>query len=747
MVFLIFLLLLMLLLFGLVFVLVEQWESLKHQLLLRLAVVLLVVGALLVGVRYWLVSAVGCIPDCVGASLVGRDLAGYDLNGANFIEANLSGATLASANLQGADLSGAELVQVNLENANLQEANLLGSNLQGANLAGANLTGTDLSGANLTAADLTGVDLTQTNLYGVRLNNAELVGADLTGAQLAAVELTDAKMNGAKLINADLSGAVLSRADLSGAHLNGSNLSGAWLNLVLLIGADMTNVDLGGASLIGADLASADMSESRLAGVNLIGANLAGANFNGANLINAKIQVNELTERDQLDPAVQALNELQRSQILMAADLSGVTFNGQTTWPNPTLAESMSINLENDESAINEATQTIKIGILHSLTGPMAISEAAVHDATLLAIEEINGAGGILGQQVEPVVEDGASDPAVFAEKTQKLLESDGVVAIFGGWTSDSRKAMIPVLEEQNGLLFYPVQYEGFERSPNVFYIGAEPSQQIVPAVNYLISQGYTNTLLIGSDYVFPRTANEIVKAQMAAAGYAIAGEVYVPLGETDFTRFLSQLQAAPPKAIFNTLNGDSNLAFFQQLHDAGFTAQTLPILSVSLAEEEVRTIGAELLAGHLTAWNYYQTLETPENFAFVTAYKTAYGTERVTSDPVEAGYVAVYLWREMVEQAQSTAVDDVRAAAATDTIEFLAPEGLVRVDGATQHVYKTARIGRIREDGLIETLISSDAPIKPDPYLTQYPWAAELAAQIAAQQAEAEEQGSPRSQ
>ena len=740
MVYLIFLLLVLLLLFGLVFTLVDRWESLKRQLLLRLVIIIIVLSGALFGLRYWLIGSIGCIPNCVGASLVGLDLAGFDLNGANFVEANLSTATLAKAELQGADLSGAELVQVNLENANLQDAKLLGSNLQGANLAGANLTGADLSGANLTSADLTGVDLTHTKLNGVRLNNVELVGADLTGVQLAAVELTGAKLNGAKLLNTNLSGAALGQADLSGAQLNGSNLSGAWLNLALLIGADMANADLAGASLIGADLASADLSDSRLAGVNLVGANLAGANFNGANLANAKVLFSELTDRDKLDPVLQSLNELQRSQILVDADLNGITFNGQTTWPNPTMTEAMMINEDDDSSAASAATETIKVGILHSLTGAMAISEVAVRDAALLAIEEINAAGGLLGRQIEPVVEDGASDPLVFAEKARKLLENDEVAVIFGGWTSDSRKAMLPVLEELNGLLFYPLQYEGFESSPNVFYIGAEPSQQIVPAVNYLISQGYTNTLLIGSDYVFPHTANEIIKAQLGAAGYQVAGEIYVPLGETDFTRFLSQLQAAPPNVIFNTLNGESNVAFFQQMREAGFTAQTLPILSVSIAEGEVSAIGLDLLMGHLTAWNYYQTVETPENFAFVTAYKTAYGTDRVTSDPVEAGYTAVYLWKLMVELASSTAVEDVRAAAATDTIEFAAPEGLVRVDGTTQHVYKTARIGRFRDDGLIEAVVSSDAPIKPDPFLTQFPWAADLSKLIEEQQQQAQE-------
>ncbi|MEZ4868204.1 MAG: urea ABC transporter substrate-binding protein [Caldilineaceae bacterium] len=726
--YLLFLLLILLFLFGLAFVVAEQWDRVKYQLLGRVLVIVLVVGGALFGMRYWLVRSVACIPHCVGASLVGRDLSGFRLNNASFVDAKLNGATLAKAHLRGADLSRADLSYANLESADLQDAYFLGANLEGANLAGANLAGVDLSGANLTAVDLTGVDLTQTLLKGVRLNQAELVGADLTGVQLAAAELSGAKLNGARLVNANLSGATLSQADLSGARLSGSQLSGAWLNIALLIGADMANTDLSGASLIGADLASADLSESHLVGANLVGANMAGANFNGVDMHGAKIKQSDLITSDlQIDPALLSLNELQRSRILVDTDLDGITSNGQTVWPNAEIAKAMTSDITLADTTALEDAPTIKVGIIHSLTGPMAISEMAVRDAMLLAIEEINNAGGVLGQQIEPVVEDGTSDPTVFAQKARKLLESDQVVALFGGWTSDSRKAMLPVLEELNGLLFYPLQYEGFESSPNVIYLGAEPSQQIVPAVDYLVSQGYTNTLLIGSDYIFPRTANAIVKAQLAAAGYQIAGEIYVPLDETDFSRILSQLKAAPPQAIFNTLNGASNVAFFQQLAAAGFTAENMPVMSVSMAEEEVRAIGPEMVTGQLTAWNYYQTVQTPENFAFVTAYKTAYGEERVTSDPVEAGYIAVYLWKLMVEQAQSTATDDLRAVVATDTLEFAAPEGPVRIDSATQHLYKMARIGRIRSDGLIEEIFHSDQPIKPDPFLTQFPWAEEI--------------------
>jgi len=380
-----------------------------------------------------------------------------------------------------------------------------------------------------------------------------------------------------------------------------------------------------------------------------------------------------------------------------------------------------------DTSAASESSgDTIKVGILHSLSGTMSISEVSVKDATMLAIEEINAAGGVLGKQIEPVIEDGASDWPTFAEKAKKLIQQDQVAAVFGCWTSASRKAVLPVFESLNGLLFYPVQYEGLEQSPNIFYTGAEPSQQIVPAVDYLIEQGKKKIYLLGSDYVFPRTANKIIKAQLAAKGGELAGEEYTPLGATEFSTIISKIQAAQPDVIFNTLNGDSNVAFFKQFKDAGFTPESLPTLSVSVAEEEVRGIGADNVAGHLVAWNYYQTTDTPENAKFVEAYKAKYGADRVTGDPIEAGYFGVYLWKLAVEKAGSTDVDKVKAAA--DGIEFAAPGGMVKLDGATQHTWKTVRIGQVREDGLIDEVWSSGKPVQPDPFLKQYDWAVSLA-------------------
>ncbi len=380
------------------------------------------------------------------------------------------------------------------------------------------------------------------------------------------------------------------------------------------------------------------------------------------------------------------------------------------------------------EASTTTQGDTIKVGVLHSLSGTMSISEVSVKNATLLAIDEINAAGGVMGKQIEPIVEDGASDWPTFAEKAKKLIQQDQVAVVFGCWTSASRKAVKPVFEDLNGLLFYPVQYEGLEQSPNIFYTGAEPTQQIIPGVEYLLKEGKKKIYLLGSDYVFPRTANKIIKAQLGAQGGELAGEEYVPLGGTEFSTIISKIQAAAPDAIFNTLNGDSNVAFFKQFKDAGFTADKLPVMSVSVAEEEVRGIGPEYVAGHLVAWNYYQTTDTAENKKFVDAYKAKYGADKVTDDPIEAGYFGVYLWKLMVEKSGSTEIAKIKEAAATNTIEFAAPEGMVKVDGVTQHTWKIVRIGKIRDDGLIDEVWSTDKAVQPDPYLKTYDWAKDLA-------------------
>jgi urea transport system substrate-binding protein len=373
----------------------------------------------------------------------------------------------------------------------------------------------------------------------------------------------------------------------------------------------------------------------------------------------------------------------------------------------------------------NTSGDTVKVGFLNSLSGTMAISEVTVHNSLQLAIDEINAAGGVTGKKIQAVSEDGASDWPTFAEKAEKLISQDKVAAVFGCWTSASRKAVKPVFEKDKALLFYPVQYEGLEQSPYIFYTGATTNQQIVPALDYLKAQGKSSLYLVGSDYVFPRTANKIIKAYAAANGMKVLGEDYAPLGSTEFGTIVNKVKAAKADVVFNTLNGDSNVAFFKEYKSGGMTATGMPVVSVSIAEEEVKSIGTQYLDGQLTAWDYYQTTTGAANEKFVKAYKAKYGADKPTSDPMEAAYVSVYLWKAMVEKAGSFDVEKVKAA--SDGITFDAPEGKVTVDGATQHIFKTARIGKVGPDGLITEVWNSTQPIKPDPFLKGYSWASSL--------------------
>ena len=379
---------------------------------------------------------------------------------------------------------------------------------------------------------------------------------------------------------------------------------------------------------------------------------------------------------------------------------------------------------DSSDSSTAEGGDTVTVGLLHSLTGSMAISETSVRDAELLAISEINEAGGVNGAQIEYIEEDGASEPSTFATKAEKLIDSDGVSTIFGCWTSSSRKAVKPIVEDYNALLWYPVQYEGMESSPNIVYTGAAPNQQIVPAIEYLLDQGYKNFLLLGSDYVFPRTANMIITAQVEAAGAKVVGEEYADMDQADFAAIIAKIEAAQPDVIINTLNGTGNVSFFKQMSEKNYTAETYPTMSFSIAEEEVATIGADILKGHMVSWNYYQTTDTEENKKFVEAYKAMFGEDRVTSDPAEAAYDAVYLWKAACEKAGSFDVDSVLEAIRTGEISFDAPEGTVTINGENQHLAKPVRIGQVGEDGLIYEIYSTDGPIDPDPYLTSYDWA-----------------------
>ena len=347
----------------------------------------------------------------------------------------------------------------------------------------------------------------------------------------------------------------------------------------------------------------------------------------------------------------------------------------------------------------------------------MAISETDVVNAEKLAIDEINAAGGILGKRIEPVVEDGASDSSTFAEKAIKLIDQDKVPVVFGGWTSASRKAMLPVFEARDHMLWYPIQYEGQECSKAIFYTGAAPNQQAEPAVDWLLQNKGRQFYLVGSDYIYPRTTNTIIKEQLKAKGGQTVGEDYLLLGNTEVMPIITRIKTALPNGgvIVNTLNGDSNVAFFKQLKATGLTPDKYAIMSFSIAEVEVAQIGPEYLQGTFATWNYFQTLDTPENKKFVEAYKTKFGSDKVTDDPIEAAYIAVYLWKTAVEKAKTFDTTKVREAAIG--IGLQAPEGSVKLF-PNHHISKTVLIGEVQGDGMFKLLYKDPkSPVAPQPW------------------------------
>ncbi|MCU7904750.1 MAG: transporter substrate-binding protein [Candidatus Thiodiazotropha sp. (ex Epidulcina cf. delphinae)] len=356
----------------------------------------------------------------------------------------------------------------------------------------------------------------------------------------------------------------------------------------------------------------------------------------------------------------------------------------------------------------------VKIGILHSLHGTMAVSESALVDAAVMAVEEINQQGGVLGQRVEPVIEDGASDPQAFEQQARKLLVEDRVTTLFGCWTSASRKAVKPVVESAGSLLWYPVQYEGLEESPHIVYTGSCLNQQIEPAVNWTLQQGRRSCLLIGSDYVFPRTANPLIASMVEHSGGTVLADRYLPLGWQDFSPIVEDVRRLRPEVIFNTLNGDSNYAFFRQLHGAGLRADKLPVMSFSIAEGEQQVIAVEG-EGHFACWSYFQTLDTEQNRAFIQRYRFRYGSDRRCSDPIVTAYSQVWLWRNAVEAAGSLDPDTVRHGLAGK--RYVGPAGEMRIR-SNHHVDKPVLIGRARRDGLFDLVWHSEAPIEPKPWL-----------------------------
>ncbi|WP_108260547.1 urea ABC transporter substrate-binding protein [Mangrovicoccus ximenensis] len=360
------------------------------------------------------------------------------------------------------------------------------------------------------------------------------------------------------------------------------------------------------------------------------------------------------------------------------------------------------------------AEDTVAVGVLQSLSGTMAISEVTVKNAEVMAIDEINAAGGVLGRQIEAVIEDGASDPAIFAQKASKLIQNDDVATVFGGWTSASRKAMLPVFERAGSLLWYPVQFEGNECSPNIMYSGAQPNQQILPAYDWAKAEGKESFFLVGSDYVFPRTANLIVKKHLAEDGLALAGEQYVPLGGTDFSAVIAKIRAAKPDVIFNTLNGDSNVSFFKQMAAAGMGPDKVEVMSFSIAEQEAQAMGASLVEGSYATWNYFETLPSEANAEFVQAYRTLHGADAAVTDPMLHGYLNVYAWKAAVEAAGSFETDAVRAAAVG--LEVDTPMGPVSF-APNQSLRQSAHVGKLDAEGRFEILWSSAAMIEPEPY------------------------------
>ncbi len=375
-------------------------------------------------------------------------------------------------------------------------------------------------------------------------------------------------------------------------------------------------------------------------------------------------------------------------------------------------------------------SDSVKIGILHSLTGTMAISETSLRDVVLMAVNEINAKGGVLGKKIKPVVVDPASDWDLFAVKAEELLGKEKVSAVFGCWTSVSRKKVLPVFEKHNGLLFYPVQYEGQEQSPNVIYTAATPNQQLIPAAEFMMSEDggeKKKFVLIGTDYVFPRTANNILKNFLLAQGVAENNilEEYYPFGHKDWAATIARIKTfgkSGDAAVLSTINGDSNVPFYKEFTKQGLRAENLPIMAFSVAEDELRTMETKYLVGHLAAWNYFQSVDTPENKSFAKNFKKyckdnnlSDCENRVTDDPIEAAYYGVYAWKAAVEKAGSFDVDKVIPAILG--LEFDAPGGHKKMHAKNHHTYKPVYIGEIRADSQFDVIWESDGLVEPKPF------------------------------
>lgn len=353
---------------------------------------------------------------------------------------------------------------------------------------------------------------------------------------------------------------------------------------------------------------------------------------------------------------------------------------------------------------------TIKVGVLHSLSGTMAISESALKDTVLMLIDEQNAKGGLLGKKLEAVVEDPASNWPMFAEKARKLLAQDKVAVTFGGWTSVSRKSMLPVFEELNGILFYPVQWEGQESSKNIFYTGATPNQQAIPAVDYLLEQGVKRFALLGTDYVYPRTTNKILEAYLLEKGIAKEDILvnYTPFGQSDWQSVVADVKkfgsAGKPTAVVSTINGDANVPFYKELANQSISPETLPVIAFSVGEQELSGIDTKPLVGHLAAWNYFQSVDNPVNSAFIQAWRAYKKDDKaVTNDPMEATKIGFDMWVKAVEKAGSTDSDAVQAALIGIEVPNLSGGKAVMLK--SHMIAKPVLIGEIQDNGQFDTV------------------------------------------
>lgn len=360
------------------------------------------------------------------------------------------------------------------------------------------------------------------------------------------------------------------------------------------------------------------------------------------------------------------------------------------------------------------AQETVKLGLLHSLSGTIAIAEASLVDAEKMAVDEINAGGGVLGKKIQLVIEDGASDNPTFAEKARKLIEVDKVAAIIGCYTSASRKAVLPVLNQKGGLLYYPTYYEGQEEDKHVIYGSQEATQSVIPAIDWMAREKGKSFFLVGSDYIYPRTCNKIAKPTITKAGGKVLGEEYAPLGHTEFSSIINKIKAAKPDCIYSTVVGGSNVAFYKQLRAAGLDGSKQVLLSTVVSENEIEGIGKDNAVGYYACMGYFQSIKSPENEKFVKDFKAKYGADRVIGDPMEVAYNCVYLWKKAVEKAKS--FDPAKVVAASGGIEINAPEGLVRVNPTNHHVAKKVRVGRARADGQFD-IVWESAMIEPNPF------------------------------